>query len=153
MSGMKLLIHSLMQRCNRLSWGMDKWFDPILYNGCNYLSMLGLKLDHVSKRGPWCAFQFGSCPREVFKLPFNHPLMEILLLTEDIDLPRTIRLTGWLSPVCLSVTRGYVNPKTPPICRRSEVKPWIMDGVKTYCGETIELRQYWMSFKTWLLSS
>ena len=22
------------------------------YNGCNYLSMLGLKLNHVSKRGP-----------------------------------------------------------------------------------------------------
>ena len=26
---------------------------PTLYNGCNYLSMLGLKLNHVSKRGPW----------------------------------------------------------------------------------------------------
>ena len=24
------------------------------YNGCNYLSMLGLKLNHVSKRGHWC---------------------------------------------------------------------------------------------------
>ena len=24
------------------------------YNGCNYLSMLGLKLNHVSKRGPRC---------------------------------------------------------------------------------------------------
>ena len=24
-----------------------------LYNGCNYLSMLGLELIHVSKRGPW----------------------------------------------------------------------------------------------------
>ena len=24
-----------------------------LYNGCNYLSMLGLKLNHVSKRGHW----------------------------------------------------------------------------------------------------
>ena len=23
------------------------------YNGCNYLSTLGLKLNHVSKRGPW----------------------------------------------------------------------------------------------------
>ena len=33
---------------------MDKQFHPILYNGCNYLSMLGLKLNHVSKRGRWC---------------------------------------------------------------------------------------------------
>ena len=27
-------------------------FHPILYKVCNYLSMLGLKLNHVSKRGP-----------------------------------------------------------------------------------------------------
>ena len=26
---------------------------PFLYNGCNYLSMLGLKFIHVSKRGYW----------------------------------------------------------------------------------------------------
>ena len=40
-----------LQRCNRWSLGMDKWFHTTLYNGCNYLSMLGLKLNHVSKRG------------------------------------------------------------------------------------------------------
>ena len=28
----------------RWSLGMDKWFHTTLYNGCNYLSMLGLKL-------------------------------------------------------------------------------------------------------------
>ena len=28
---------------------MDKYFHPILYNGYNYLSMLGLKLNHVNK--------------------------------------------------------------------------------------------------------
>ena len=27
---------------------------PTHYNGCDYLSMLGLKLNHVSKRGHWC---------------------------------------------------------------------------------------------------
>ena len=31
---------------------MDKKFHPTLYNGCNFLSMPGLKLTHVSKRGP-----------------------------------------------------------------------------------------------------
>ena len=41
-----------LQRCNRWSLGIDKLFHPIHYNGCNYLSMLGLKLNHVSKRGP-----------------------------------------------------------------------------------------------------
>ena len=43
-----------LQRCNRWSLGMDKQFHPTFYNGCNYLSMLGLKLNHVSKRGPKC---------------------------------------------------------------------------------------------------
>ena len=35
--------------------GLDKLFHSALYNGCNvsYLSMLGLKLIHVSKKGPW----------------------------------------------------------------------------------------------------
>ena len=40
-----------LQRCNRWSLGMDKYIHPTFYNGCNYLSMLGLKLNHVSKRG------------------------------------------------------------------------------------------------------
>ena len=38
---------------NRWNLGMDKWFHPTVYNGCNYLSMLGLKLNHVSKSGHW----------------------------------------------------------------------------------------------------
>ena len=41
--------------------GMDKLFHPTVYNECNYLSMLGLKLNHVSKRGPWCPFGLNSC--------------------------------------------------------------------------------------------
>ena len=35
----------------RWSLEMDKQFHPTLHNGCNYLSTLGLKLNHVSKRG------------------------------------------------------------------------------------------------------
>ena len=42
-----------LQRCNRWTLGMDKQFRHTHYNGCNYLSMLGLKLIHVSKRGYW----------------------------------------------------------------------------------------------------
>ena len=34
--------------------GMDKQFHPIFYMDA-YLSMLGLKLVHVSKKGPWYA--------------------------------------------------------------------------------------------------
>ena len=43
-----------LQRCNRWSLGMDKSFHPTLYQACNYLSMLWLKLNHVSKWGHWC---------------------------------------------------------------------------------------------------
>ena len=31
---------------------MDKWFHPKFYDECNHLSMMGLKLIHVIKRGP-----------------------------------------------------------------------------------------------------
>ena len=36
----------------KLSLGMDEWFHPTVYWACDYLSMLELKLYHVSKRGP-----------------------------------------------------------------------------------------------------
>ena len=39
-----------LQLCNRWSLGMDKEFHPTFYNGCHHLSMLWLKLRHVSKR-------------------------------------------------------------------------------------------------------
>ena len=45
-----------LQRLHRWSLGMDKSFHATLYNVCDYLSMLRLKLNHVSKSGPWrCA--------------------------------------------------------------------------------------------------
>ena len=42
-----------LQRCNRWSLEMDKQFHLTLCQVCDYLSMLGLKLNHVSKRGHW----------------------------------------------------------------------------------------------------
>ena len=50
---MELLSIPKLQRCNRWSLGMDKQFNPTFYQACNYLYMLGLKLNHVSKKGPW----------------------------------------------------------------------------------------------------
>ena len=49
---MKLFIHSQTSAVQPLKLEMDKWFHSTLYNGCNYLSVLGIKLIHVSKRGP-----------------------------------------------------------------------------------------------------
>ena len=42
-----------LQQLHHWCLGMDKQFRQTFYNGCNYLSMLGLKLNHVSKRGHW----------------------------------------------------------------------------------------------------
>ena len=42
-----------LQRMNRWSLGMDKELHITLNWTCDYLSMLGLKLQHVSKGGPW----------------------------------------------------------------------------------------------------
>ena len=51
--GMKLRCRCGMKlRCSRWSLGMSKQFQPTLYDGWNYLSMLGIKLIHVSERGP-----------------------------------------------------------------------------------------------------
>ena len=53
-------------KTNLWSLGTDKLFYATLYNGYNYLSMLGLELNHVSKRGPrWhpdmVCLGFGKC--------------------------------------------------------------------------------------------
>ena len=58
MCGMKLLIHSQTSTVAPLRFR----------NGCNYLSMLGLKLNHVSKRGlssSWGSMPLASYTKEV----------------------------------------------------------------------------------------
>ena len=42
-----------LQRLHRCRLGMDKYFHPTHHNGCDSLFMVGLKLIHVSERGPW----------------------------------------------------------------------------------------------------
>ena len=49
-----IALRCIPEQLQRWSLGMDKYFHPTLYNGCSYLSMLWLKLNHVSKKGPWC---------------------------------------------------------------------------------------------------
>ena len=57
---MKLLIDSQLQRSNRWSLGMDKWFHPTLYRACDHLSMI--KLIHIStcKRNALISWQSGK---------------------------------------------------------------------------------------------
>ena len=53
---------SKLQRLHLWSLGRDKSLHPTLYNGCTYLSVLGLKLIHVSKMGPWSGHKDDSAP-------------------------------------------------------------------------------------------
>ena len=62
-----------LQRCNRWSLGMDEQFHLRLNWACNYLSMMGLKLIHVSKSGHrfwvlniWGAYTWHICVRYIF---------------------------------------------------------------------------------------
>ena len=51
---MKECIHSQIQRCKCLDLGMDNYFHRTFYLAHDYLSMLGLKLYHVSRWGTGC---------------------------------------------------------------------------------------------------
>ena len=70
-----------LQRCNRWSLGMDKLFHPTLYQVYDYLSMLWLKLNHVSKSGHRlpCVSSTPSASRpDYFILPCGeHTVLEI----------------------------------------------------------------------------
>ena len=56
-----------VQWCTRWSLETDKWFNLTLYQACGYLSMLWLKLNHVSRRDTCrsnhtlCAFRHSVC--------------------------------------------------------------------------------------------
>ena len=41
-----------LQRCNRWSLGLDNWLHATLYWTCDYVFMMGLNLNSVSKKGP-----------------------------------------------------------------------------------------------------
>ena len=66
----------------------------------------------------------------IFKLPFSHPITEILLPAGVFLLPRTTRLMALLSLVRFVVTWGYFKPKTHPVYRCSDVKTLSTDGWK-----------------------
>ena len=65
-----------LQRLHRWSLGMDKQFHPIHYNVCNYSSMLGIKLNHVSKRGhrvkKWNMYLTDEAPSKGFSQWIPH---------------------------------------------------------------------------------
>ena len=84
---------------------MDKKFHPTLYRACDYLSMLGLKLNHVSKRGPWWEYFFLN---EMFVLgvvSFILVVFFILAVYTIIGIPfrLSLKLLMWSSNLGVSL--------------------------------------------------
>ena len=102
-----------LQHCNRWGLGMDKLFHRTLYDGCNYLSMLGLKLIHVSKRGPW-SFQVGlityPCPWTKTGLPL---LVSKRRCREISNIRRTKSQT--VNDSHLVLKSSFANPLKPSV--------------------------------------
>ena len=61
-----LWLLSLLLHCRSL--GMDNQFHLTLCKGCNYSSMLGFNLIHVSNRGPWIKMIYHVLYRDVFPI-------------------------------------------------------------------------------------
>ena len=55
------LFISKLQRCNRWGLVMAKSFHPTLYWACAFISRLGLKYSHASKRAPGDASSMSHC--------------------------------------------------------------------------------------------
>ena len=62
-----------LQRCNCWSLGMDKLFHTTLYWACDYLSILGYKLNHVSKRGYWYLHDTKPSPESMLVYSVKFP--------------------------------------------------------------------------------
>ena len=68
-----------LQRLHRWSLEIDKFFLPTLNRGCNYLSLLGFKLNNVRKQGP------GGWELTSFLSPFEHHLIDNQHLYKHIN--------------------------------------------------------------------
>ena len=107
MCGMKLLIHSETSTVEPLKLGMNKKFQSTRSTECDYLSMLELKLDHISKRGcrchlMWwkivliCAYIFTICYRLMLSLTKNAIKYIPIYLHMAHALLRFVVVSWWL---------------------------------------------------------
>ena len=102
---------------------MDEWFHPTLYRAYAYLSMLGLKLNHVSKMGPWYHGKLiNPCkhaPLDYCRPKWNNP---IIILHGILWCSKTIK-SCHENAFCIIVPLFFVN-KLWTIIRVANGKPW-----------------------------
>ena len=79
---MKLIIHSQTSAVQPLKFGNGYVIHSIFYKACDYLSMLGFKLNHVSKRGPGAKLGYGKHKAPVMRRAF--PRHDVTMWTPTI---------------------------------------------------------------------
>ena len=89
-----------------------------LYNGCNYLSMLGLKLIHVNKRGP--------CWSKVIEWKFPHYILMIVQMIDAAHLHDCVNNSSIPSWRCLICKENQNKTKTTKLT--TSFKWYIVDG-------------------------
>ena len=99
---------------------MDRKFHSTLYNGCNYLSMLGLKFIHISKRGsselcccnswkptthvsntlrpPFCIWHFQMHCHKWKYMNFNKNFTKVCFNVTNDNIPALVQLMVWHQP-------------------------------------------------------
>ena len=85
---------SKLQRLHRWNSGIAKQYHSTIYDGCNYFSMPGFKLNHVTKRGPWCI----CVNTHVFILLCKYIFYSMVLLDSDLLIPN--KTICYLISVC-----------------------------------------------------
>ena len=91
--------------------------NPHFLNGCNYLSMLGLKLNHVSKRGRWSQVTDKASSLPAIFVHWNHSsVMSVdkncVRILDDILMPWLQLVLSWLQPPwCARASAGTVMTK------------------------------------------
>ena len=112
-----------LQRLRWWSLGMDRQFNPTLCNWCSHLSMRGLKVIHVSKRGPCGVSLFWEKGRQPGPVPM-YPHMGLLPDTLNCRLPMRRECRERLP------ASGVSDPKMHHDTCVTHV-PWCMSGSLT----------------------
>ena len=96
-----------LHRCSR--WSLEKTIYLILYNGRNYLSMLGLKSIHVCKRG----FRVRSGLKHIYARMVCHHLSRKWVITlTALKITRINADTLAIGPVGTNLCDTYINVRS-----------------------------------------
>ena len=126
------------QRCNRSSLGLDEFY-PTFYNGCNYLSILGLNLIHVSKMGHW--WTIGK--QKAHNQDCDDKERNLVLIYAWWQHP----LYGWYNDL-----KGLFLQIPMTLCTSSLIMEESLALVHSITRESLQVYcvEYWLSMRRWI---